>query len=74
VGFVVTASNPLPWAERSELPGKACYCGKHGCIETWLSGVGFEAEYQLMYFLIKLTHGWSRPNLVIRVVCVVQRG
>jgi fructokinase len=39
--------NPLPWAESSELPGKACYCGKHGCIETWLSGVGFEAEYQL---------------------------
>ncbi len=39
--------NPLPWPQHDELPGKPCYCGKHGCIETWLSGVGFEAEYQL---------------------------
>jgi fructokinase len=39
--------NPLPWPEATELPGKACYCGKHGCIETWLSGTGFQAEYQL---------------------------
>jgi len=39
--------NPLPWPEPAELPGKACYCGKHGCIETWLSGTGFQAEYQL---------------------------
>lgn len=38
--------NPLPWALPSELPGKACYCGKHGCIETWLSGPGFAADYQ----------------------------
>jgi fructokinase len=39
--------NPLPWPEAAELPGKPCYCGKHGCIETWLSGPGFEAEYRL---------------------------
>lgn len=38
--------NPLPWPQADELPGKACYCGKHGCIETWLSGTGFEKEYQ----------------------------
>jgi fructokinase len=38
--------NPLPWPEAAELPGKPCYCGKHGCIETWLSGPGFAAEYQ----------------------------
>lgn len=37
--------NPLPWPEAAELPGKPCYCGKHGCIETWLSGPGFEAEF-----------------------------
>jgi len=30
--------NPLPWPEADELPGHACYCGRHGCIETWLSG------------------------------------
>ncbi len=32
--------NPLPWPQPHELPGPACYCGKHGCIETFLSGPG----------------------------------
>ncbi|HET7832167.1 MAG TPA: ROK family protein [Gallionella sp.] len=32
--------NPLPWPEPYELPGPRCYCGKHGCIETFLSGPG----------------------------------
>jgi len=30
--------NPLPWPEPSELPGPACYCGRLGCIETFVSG------------------------------------
>ena len=30
--------NPLPWPAAAELPGPACYCGKSGCIETFLSG------------------------------------
>lgn len=30
--------NPLPWPRADELPGPLCYCGKHGCIETFLSG------------------------------------
>ena len=34
--------NPLPWPELSELPGPPCYCGRRGCIETWLSGPGME--------------------------------
>lgn len=38
--------NPLPWPVADELPGKTCYCGKHGCIETWLSGPGFETAYR----------------------------
>jgi len=32
--------NPLPWPQADELPGAKCYCGKSGCIETWLSGPG----------------------------------
>ncbi len=33
--------NPLPWPDEThELPGPPCYCGKHGCIETFLSGPG----------------------------------
>ncbi len=38
--------NPLPWPEDNERPGPACYCGKHGCIETWLSGPGFVRDHQ----------------------------
>jgi fructokinase len=30
--------NPLPWPSADELPGPACYCGRRGCIETWLCG------------------------------------
>ena len=39
--------NPLPWPRTvdDELPVRECYCGKSGCIETWLSGPGFEADY-----------------------------
>jgi fructokinase len=37
--------NPLPWADGQELPGPACYCGKSGCIETWLSGVGLARDH-----------------------------
>jgi fructokinase len=37
--------NPLPWPTPDELPGRACYCGKHGCVETWLSGPGMAADH-----------------------------
>ncbi len=37
--------NPLPWATKSELPGHKCYCGKLGCVETFLSGAGLAREY-----------------------------
>jgi fructokinase len=37
--------NPLPWPRDDERPGPDCYCGKQGCIETWLSGPGLEREY-----------------------------
>ncbi len=38
--------NPLPWPEDDERPGPPCYCGKHGCIETFLSGPGLSADFQ----------------------------
>jgi fructokinase len=37
--------NPLPWAQGAELPGEPCYCGRRGCIETFLSGAGLTREY-----------------------------
>jgi fructokinase len=38
--------NPLPWPQMDELPGRVCYCGKRGCIETWLSGPGLALDYR----------------------------
>lgn len=37
--------NPLPWPEDTERPGPPCYCGKHGCIETFVSGPGLARDY-----------------------------
>ncbi len=39
--------NPLPWPQPEELPGPACYCGKQGCIETFLSGPGMANDHAL---------------------------
>jgi fructokinase len=38
--------NPLPWPDDDERPGPACYCGRSGCIETFLSGPGLARDYQ----------------------------
>ena len=38
--------NALPWPTADEIPGPACYCGKHGCVETFLSGPGLMQDYQ----------------------------
>jgi fructokinase len=38
--------NPLPWAEADEMPGPPCYCGRRGCIETFLSGPGMATDYE----------------------------
>ncbi|KIL98427.1 ROK family Glucokinase with ambiguous substrate specificity [Paramagnetospirillum magnetotacticum MS-1] len=37
--------NPLPWPEDAERPGPACYCGRSGCIETFLSGPGLARDH-----------------------------
>ena len=37
--------NPLPWPTPDEQPGPPCYCGKRGCVESWLSGPGFERDH-----------------------------
>ncbi len=37
--------NPLPAPRDGEWPGPPCYCGRTGCIETFLSGSGLAREY-----------------------------
>jgi|TARA_B100001142_G_scaffold189458_1_gene188602 fructokinase len=37
--------NPLPWTNERELNQNKCYCGKKGCIETFLSGPAVAKNY-----------------------------
>jgi len=57
--------NPLPWPTRDELPGPPCYCGKRGCVETWLSGPAFERDY---------AERASRPLSSPEIVRAAERG
>jgi fructokinase len=38
--------NPLPLPTADDLPLPACYCGRSGCIETYLSGPGLARDYE----------------------------
>lgn len=38
--------NPLPWPAGDEYPGPPCYCGRRGCIETYLSGPGLSRDHE----------------------------
>ena len=49
--------NPLPWPEPGELPGPACYCGRRGCIETWLSGPAYARDASLERYVDRLARG-----------------
>lgn len=40
--------NPLPYTNNDDLNSTQCWCGKRGCIETFLSGTGFSKDYQLL--------------------------
>jgi fructokinase len=53
--------NPLPWPQEGELPGPRCYCGRSGCIETFLSGPGFAASYQ------QLSNRYTEATEVVRL-------
>jgi len=51
--------NPLPWPNHNELPGVACYCGKSGCIETWLSGPGMAQHHAQ-----RAGKTWDAPRII----------
>jgi fructokinase len=57
--------NPLPWMDEDELRYREevpCYCGKQGCIETFISGTGFGTDYQ------RLSGHTLKGNEIIRLV------
>jgi fructokinase len=37
---------PLPWPQEDEYPAPRCWCGRQGCLELYISGTGFEADYR----------------------------
>ncbi len=52
--------NPLPWQTAEEHPGPECYCGRRGCIESWLSGPGFVAEHERV-----TGRAWTSQEIVL---------
>lgn len=38
--------NALPWPAPEENPGPSCWCGKHGCMEQWISGPAFASDHE----------------------------
>src|SRR5262249_43554189 len=40
------AHNPMPWPKNGEWPGPKCYCGRTGCIETFLSGPALARDHR----------------------------
>lgn len=36
---------PLPWMNETEFPGAACWCGRQACLESYVSGTGFERDF-----------------------------
>jgi fructokinase len=53
--------NPLPWPEDSERPGPLCYCGKSGCIESFLSGPALAADHH------RATGSWQTAEAIAQL-------
>ncbi len=53
--------NPLPWPNDDERPGPPCFCGRSGCIETFVSGPGLERD-----FLRATAEPAKSPDIVAR--------
>jgi fructokinase len=57
--------NPLPWQDEGDEPGPPCYCGRRGCIETFLSGPAMARDHLT-------TTGEDLPSEVIAARAEVQ--
>lgn len=65
--------NQLPWMNDGECPGPHCYCGRRGCIETFLSGLGMSKDHmnatgeelQPEEIVSRALHGDQQCNLTL---------
>jgi fructokinase len=52
--------NPLPWPDESEFQRTTCWCSQQGCLETWISGKGFEQDH----LRHNPSQAWSAPQII----------
>ena len=57
--------NPLPWASPEETAVRPCFCGQHGCNETFLSGPGMALTHRLQ---------WQEPLTTHEIVAAAAAG
>jgi fructokinase len=55
--------NPLPWPRDDERPGPQCFCGRNGCIETFLAGPGLERDH------LRIAGASLRPAEIVARAC-----
>jgi fructokinase len=60
--------NPLPWPTADELVIPACWCGRTGCLETWLSGPGLSADHN------RVTGNAMRAEAIVAAATVGEGG
>ncbi len=65
--------NPMPWLRPDEGAGPSCYCGKTGCIETWLSGPGLAADHLAVTGNALTAHDIARQASGVGCVATLQR-
>ena len=66
---------PLPWSRPEEHPGPACWCGRRGCLEVWISGSGFARDHggSLRGEAIATLAGDGEPTAVAALARYVDR-
>jgi fructokinase len=52
--------NPLPWPTEAEFQRTVCWCGQSGCLETWVSGTGFEQDH----LRSNPAQAWTAPQIM----------
>ncbi|MDX1755576.1 MAG: ROK family protein [Marinobacter sp.] len=63
--------NPLPWTSQCDLERRPCFCGKAGCIETFLSGTGLSLTHRLQWQ--ELMTAWEIADAAERGVAAARQ-